>query len=248
METGTAVLNDLLSQLDEMGMSSMANSLNQLYHSPSFLEMDRLTLLRELIDAEYQARAETRFSNRLKKAGLMGNPCEISNCVNSREREYLPPEITETLSSLGFVNDGLNVCVLGPSDSGKSYLAKALAIQACHYYRVAYFHCNAFTEEMAALKNLSFEKYKRKMRYFMKLDLLVLDDFLLHTISDESELKVLFEILEKRSELMKSTIVCSQREPRSWASMMLNDEVTSNAILNRVTKHYTVLINPKADL
>ena len=79
METGTAVLNDLLSQLDEMGMSSMANSLNQLYHSPSFLEMDRLTMLRELIDAEYQARAETRFSNRLKKAGLMGNPSEISN-------------------------------------------------------------------------------------------------------------------------------------------------------------------------
>jgi len=26
---------------------------------------------------------------------------------------------------------------------------------------------------------------------------------------------------------------------------MLNDEVSSNAILKRVTKHYTVVINPK---
>ncbi len=43
----------------------------------------------------------------------------------------------------------------------------------------------------------------------------------------------------------KSTIVCSQRSPQGWASMMLNDEVSSNAITKRVTKHYTVLINPK---
>ena len=38
----------------------------------------------------------------------------------------------------------------------------------------------------------------------MKLDLLILDDFLLHTLTDEREVKVLFEVMEKRSELSKS--------------------------------------------
>ena len=76
------------------------------------------------------------------------------------------------------------------------------------------------------------------------MDLLILDDFLLHTITDEREIKVLFEVLEKRSELSKSTIVCSQREPKSWTSMILNDEVSSNAIMKRATKHYTVVIEP----
>lgn len=33
----------------------------------------------------------------------------------------------------------------------------------------------------------------------MKLDLLILDDFLLHTVTDEREIKVLFEIMVKRS-------------------------------------------------
>ena len=37
----------------------------------------------------------------------------------------------------------------------------------------------------------------------------------------------------------------SYSKPQGWASMMLNDEVSSNAITKRVTKHYTVLINPK---
>lgn len=61
----------------------------------------------------------------------------------------------------------------------------------------------------------------------------------------EREIKVLFEIMEKRSELCKSTIVCSQREPNSWASMILNDEVSANSILKRATKHYTVVIKPR---
>ena len=30
-----------------------------------------------------------------------------------------------------------------------------------------------------------------------------------------------------------------------WASMILNDEVASNAIVKRATKHYTVVINTK---
>ena len=41
----------------------------------------------------------------------------------------------------------------------------------------------------------------------------------------------------------KNTIVCSQRSPSSWTSMILNDEVSSNSVVKRVTKHFTVLIN-----
>lgn len=50
-------------------------------------------------------------------------------------------------------------------------------------------------------------------------------------------------VLEARCESEKSTIVYSQTEPKSWASMILNDEVSANAIIKRATKHYTVVIN-----
>lgn len=58
------------------------------------------------------------------------------------------------------------------------------------------------------------------------------------------EVKLLFEILEKRNEMRLSTFICSQRKPASWRSMILNDEVSANAILKRATKHYTVVIKP----
>ena len=67
---------------------------------------------------------------------------------------------------------------------------------------------------------------------------------MLHTIADEREVKILFEMLEKRCEMNLSTSICSQREPASWSAMILNDEFSVNAILKRATKHYTVVIKP----
>ncbi len=247
MLTGEALTNTLVDELIELGLSNMASTLDSLYHSERFLQLDHLSLISELIDTEYQTKMSKRINTRLRHAKLIGGPESLDNCVDSSIREYLPNGITEVLSSLAFIQNGLNVCILGPSDSGKTYLAKSLGIAACTYYRVEYYHCEPFLEKLVSLKIRNYEKYERKLRALSRLDLLILDDFLLHTVTDEKEIKILFLILEKRCENQKSTIVCSQREPKSWTSMILNDEVSANAILKRVTKHYTVVINIKQD-
>lgn len=66
----------------------------------------------------------------------------------------------------------------------------------------------------------------------MNFHLLILDDFLLNTVTDEREVKVLLDILDKRVEHSRSTIVCSQRDPDTWKAMILNDEVSANAMWN----------------
>ena len=237
-------INRLVEELREIKLVRMAGALEDLYISSDFDSFDHLTLLEQIIEPEYEVRIAKQYENRLKLAHLSGGPQVISNCRDSKQRCYLPKGIVDTLSSLVFIREGLNICILGPSDSGKSYLAKAIGIQGCQRYRISYYHCESFLEEMVALKASDYKKYQKKMMHNIKLDLLILDDFLLHTITDEREIKVLFELLEKRSELSKSTIVCSQREPKSWKSMILNDEVSSNAIMKRATKHYTVVIKP----
>lgn len=246
MLTGEKMVNTIVDELNEIGMPSMAATLDKVYHSERFLTLDHLTLMSELIDSEYEEKISKRINNRLRHASLIGCPQSLADCSDSRSREYLPTGITNVLSSMAFVRDGLNVCILGPSDSGKTHLAKALGIAACNDFKVEYHHCESYLEGMVALKETNYKKYERKIKLMQKLDLLILDDFLLHTITDESETKVLFAVLEKRCEASKSTIVCSQREPKSWASMILNDEVASNAIMKRATKHYTVVINTKS--
>lgn len=245
MLTGESLTNALVDELNDLGLPNMAATLDALYRSERFLKLDHLSLIAELIEPEYQDKVSKRVNNRLRHAKLIGCPQSLEDCADSESREYLPCGITSVLSSLAFVRDGLNICILGPSDSGKTHLAKAIGIAACKEHKVEYHHCESFLEDMVALKNVSYEKYERKLKLLERLDLLILDDFLLHTITDEREVKVLFMILGKRCEAQKSTIVCSQREPKSWASMILNDEVSANAITKRATKHYTVVINTK---
>lgn len=235
----------LIDDLNELRLYEMASSLETLYHSPEFTALGRIEFLQKLIEPEYEAKTSQRFKNRLKRAGLNGGPQEIDNCKDSNARVYLPAGITDTLRNLNFIDDGLNVCILGPSDSGKSYLAKALGIQACLHYRVGYCHCESLLEELVALKQQSYQNYQKRFRTLLKLDLLILDDFLLHTITDEREIKILFELIDGRSEISRSMVICSQREPNSWTSMIMNDEVTANAIMKRVTRSFTVVIQPK---
>ena len=156
MLTGKALFNTLLAELNEMGLPGMSATLDEMYRSPDFLELDPLMAIATLVEPEYQKKMNKRIQSRLRSAHLRGCPQELTNCVDSAEREYLPRGITEALASLDF----------------------------------------------------------------------------------------LFEILEKRCEINLSTIICSQREPASWSSMILNDEVSANAILKRATKHYTVVIKP----
>ena len=149
MLTGQELLETICAELQEIGMKQMAGKLKVMYRSDDFLTMDHLTLLADLIEPEYNEKITKRVKTRLKNANLLGCPYELGDCANSNEREYFPAGITESLSSLNFVEEGLNVCILGPSDSGKTYLAKALGVKACQDYRVAYCHCESLIEDLA---------------------------------------------------------------------------------------------------
>ena len=166
-------------------------------------------MLASMIEAEYSDKSSKRVNNRLRNARLIGGPEKLSNYVDSISREYLPNGITENPASMNFVRKDRNICILDKSDSGKTYLARAVGMEACKKFKVEYHHFNDFLEKLAALKRNDFNKYQKRFQLLAKLDVLILDGFLLHTLVNEEEVKVLFNVLETRSENQKSTIVCS---------------------------------------
>lgn len=242
MTTGQELVLDLSEQMNTIKLPLMALKLDELYRSPDYPAMDKLDFLSALLAPEFRDKVTKTTNNRLRTARLIGTPCEIESCVDSSIRRYVPHGMPEILKSLQFIEDGLNVCILGASDAGKTYLAKAIGTIACARYRVSYNRCNELLEHLVALKAADYTSYEKRIRKLLNFHLLILDDFLMNTIADEREIKILVEIMEKRIELSRSTIVCSQREPESWKAMIMNDEVSANAILKRATKHYTIMI------
>ena len=59
MLTGTVLINELVDELNELKLSTMAATLDDLYHKPGFLEMDRLTLIAELIGRAHLKNCQT---------------------------------------------------------------------------------------------------------------------------------------------------------------------------------------------
>ena len=241
-------IDPIVDQLLSIGLKKTAEELEKLYDAPEFHELDRVELISRLIEPEYTATINRRYSSRLKLAHLSGCPQDLNNCINTTNRNYVPDGVVKTLSSKKFIRNGLNVCILGASDSGKTYLAKALGIAACSEFSVEYYITEELIELLSDIKERDLKQYNKRKKHLCKLDLLILDDFLLHTITDERQVKVLHELLNKRSEALKSTIVCSQRLPKNWKAEIMNDPIAADAIEKRATKHYTVMIQSKAEL
>lgn len=97
MLTGTNLMNTLVDELNDLGLPNMAATLDILYHSEKFLNMDHLTLISELIEPEYRDKISKRINNRLRSSRLIGSPQDLSKCIDSKDREYLPSGITEIL-------------------------------------------------------------------------------------------------------------------------------------------------------
>lgn len=104
-------------------------------------------------------------------------PAGSDDCKDSKERQYQPIDIVKTLGTLDFIRNGMNLCIFGASDSGKTYLAKALGAEACREFRVAYYHCEELAGDLADVRRTDYPKYKKKLRSIVNLDLVILDDF-----------------------------------------------------------------------
>ena len=135
-----------------------------------------------------------------------------------------------------------NIIITGATGVGKSFLASALAEKACRSgFQARYFRYQSLLSELTfSVADGSFKNYLLKLE---KLNLIVIDDWALHSIT-EIEQKYLFELIEARSE-NSSTIFVSQTPIASWHSLMPNSTI-ADAILDRIV-HTAIRIELKGE-
>ena len=124
--------------------------------------------------------------------------------------------------------------LIGTTGCGKTYIACALATNACRReYRVRYFRLNEFfgTMEAARIQGI----YGETITRFRKIPLMILDDFLmLPTTQDEQ--RDLLILLRARDEDNTSTILCSQIAVAGWHERSRSGGV-ADTLLDRITSN-----------
>ena len=219
----------LLSRLKSFRVPEMARALESQLKDPNADLNTFMERISELIDAEWQARADKRFNRLMKEAHLRYPTADLDETIYQPERQ-LDTQTIERLSTCHWIDEGKNLIVTGSSASGKTYLINALCITAMRQSRhVRYIKANTLMSEMeqARIKSTNLDYLNRLTR----LDLLVIDDFGLME-------RDLFEVLDCRDG-RKSTVVISQFPVRSWFDMF-SDNTYADACLTRITdKHHT---------
>ena len=120
--------------------------------------------------------------------------------------------------------------VAGATGTGKTYVACALAQQACRKgYRTIYRRASRLYQELSLAH--ADGSWARVLAKLARVDVLVLDDFALGPIR-EQERQDLLEVLEDRQGL-RSTIVTSQVPVKEWHDY-LGEPTVADAILERL--------------
>jgi DNA replication protein DnaC len=134
------------------------------------------------------------------------------------------------LSTGAWLREHLNCLITGPTGVGKSYLACALAHQACREgLTVRYLRLSRLFSELDIAKGDG--RYRPLLAQLARTQLLVLDDFGLATLTDEQR-RDLLEIMEDRYE-KHSTLITSQYPIKQWHDL-IGDPTLADAILDRL--------------
>ena len=187
---------------------------------------ERLALL---VDAEYLARENKRVQTALKEAKLRLSQACVEDIDYAARRE-LDKALVRQLATGRWIHEHHNILITGMTGTGKTYVACALAQQACRQgHRALYRRVPRLFEELTLAH--ADGSYLRLLARFARAEVLVLDDWGLGGLRDQDR-RDLLEILEDRTGT-RATIVTSQLPPTKWHDY-LADPTTADAICDRL--------------
>lgn len=185
-----------------------------------------------LVDAEWTHRENKRLGRALKEAKLKLSQACVEDIDYPAKRE-LDKAVVRQLASCRWVQEHQAVLITGATGTGKTYVACALAQQACRKgFRAIYRRAPRLFDELRLAH--ADGSYVRLLARFARADVLVIDDFAIAPVTDV-ERRDLLELLEDRYGT-RSTIVTSQLAPADWHDY-LADPTLADAICDRVVHH-----------
>lgn len=194
-----------------------------------------------LVDAEWLHRQNKRLARYLAEAKLrLGQAC-VEN-IDYPARRQLDKAQVRSLATCRWVQEHQNVIVTGAAGVGKTFIACALAQQACRKgYRALYRRATRLFDELVLAQ--ADGTYARLLGRIARADVFVLDDWGLVPVR-EPERRHLLEIMDDRHG-SRSTIITSQLPVEKWHDH-IGDPTIADAVCDRLlhNAHRIVLKGP----
>jgi DNA replication protein DnaC len=220
---------ETLHQLYHLKLKGMASAYQSQLDLPLDQHLESHEMVGHLAQAEVSIRTHEKTIYYLKLAKLR-IPATPEQVKCSPVRNLTKQQLGMLLQG-DYIKQGQPVLITGPTGCGKSYLACALAHQACHQgLRTQYYSMTRFIEKVMLSKLDG--SYLKLLAHLDRTPLIILDDFGIQPI-DQNVRLTLLQMLEDRYN-KRSVIITSQLPVSNW-HQYLNDPTIADAIMDRLT-------------
>ena len=214
--------------LHALKLPAMAAGLAEQQGSPAYEGLSFEERLGLLVDKELHERESRRLERHLKAAKLRADA--LVEDIDFRRRRGLERHVLLELAEAAWVRKAHNLAIVGPTGVGKTFLACALANAAIRRGHTAlYLRASRMLDELAIAR--ADGRFARLTAAWARIDVLLVDDFLLRPLNPEQAADVL-EVIEDRCGL-RSTIITSQLPVGNWHEA-LGEPTVADAVADRL--------------
>jgi DNA replication protein DnaC len=227
---------ETIQKLMNMRLVTMAQAFRDLLTQAPGSQMSFSELVAIMIDREWTDRENRKLARLLRAARLSVTDASLENVWCDPARG-IDKSVIRDLGTGKWIRNKQNVIVVGKTGVGKTFLGAALAQAACRNgLRAMCTRVPRLLHELGIAR--ADGSYASVLARLARLDVLVLDDFLIGPLKDQ-ERRDLVEILEDRYG-KSSTVVTTQVPTKNWHEK-LADPTMADAICDRVIHNAHVL-------
>lgn len=222
-------LDRMLPQLKTLRLSGILDTVELRNQQAIEQKMSHLEFLALVLNDEHKRRENKKLQQRMRRANYQGRRTLENYNFDAPGLEINKAQVFDLATCL-FVEEKVNVIVVGPTGVGKTHFTEAIGQKACRRgfdVMVVSFH-KLFNQLRASRADGS---YDRKMQSLLRPDLLILDDFGLKPLGSPAD-EDFHELVSERHE-RGSIMLTTNLDFEEWGVAFPN-QVLGNATVDRL--------------